>query len=249
MHIPQAYAYLLVNAACIAVPLVAAFHPKLNFVKHWKALLAANLATMAVFIPWDILFTMRGYWGFNPDYLSGVYFSNLPLEEWLFFLCIPFACVFTVYCFDVLRGNALQLKFNRAMHLGMAALCIFIAFISWGRWYPFITSLLTVVVSVFFMVRPALTGPNFFLAFAVLLLPFAVSNGVLTGLNFWQYPIWNTHPEMVGQSIVWYNNAVNSGVRIWSVPVDDFLYAYLLIAMNVGWFNFFRTRWTQSVAG
>ena len=49
---------------------------------------------MVLFIPWDIWFTINEVWWFNSDYTVGLKIFNLPIEEWLFFICIPFACVF-----------------------------------------------------------------------------------------------------------------------------------------------------------
>jgi hypothetical protein len=40
--------------------------------------------------------------GFNADHVWGTYFLGLPIEEWLFFVCVPYACVFTYHCLLVL---------------------------------------------------------------------------------------------------------------------------------------------------
>ena len=66
-----------------------------------------------------------------------------------------------------------------------------------------------------------------------LLLPFIASNGVLTGLRFWEYPAHNRDVAAFSDQIVWYNNDHNLQLRIFSMPVDDLFYGFLMIAMTV----------------
>ncbi|MBK8684490.1 MAG: lycopene cyclase domain-containing protein [Bacteroidetes bacterium] len=97
----KSFTYLLVDLGSFLVPFIFSFHPKLKFYKEWKHLGKALLVCLLIFLPWDMYFTQKGIWGFNPDYLCGVYIYNLPLEEVLFFICIPYASLYTYHCFDV----------------------------------------------------------------------------------------------------------------------------------------------------
>ena len=83
---------------------------------------------------------------------------------------------------------------------------------------------------------------HFWFAYTVLLVPFILSNGVLTGIEFWKYPMLHNHPEAIADHIVWYNNDHNSGWRIFSMPADDLLYGLLLIGMNVSLYEAFASR-------
>ena len=89
------YLYLLLNLGSLSIPFLFSFHPKLKFYKYWKPLTIGIITSMLIFIPWDIIFTAKGIWGFNDDYFLGTKLFHLPIEEWLFFICIPYACVFT----------------------------------------------------------------------------------------------------------------------------------------------------------
>ena len=84
------YLYLLLNLGSLSIPLIFSFHPKLKFFKHWKSLGIGILISMLIFIPWDVFFTINGIWGFNSNYYLGTNLFSLPIEEWLFFLIIPF---------------------------------------------------------------------------------------------------------------------------------------------------------------
>ena len=43
---------------------------------------------------WDVKFTEAEIWTFNLDYVTGYGYQGLPIEEWLFFLCVPYAGLF-----------------------------------------------------------------------------------------------------------------------------------------------------------
>src|SRR5690349_12042868 len=127
--------YLFVNLGCIIVPFLFSFHPKLMFYKQWKLFVLGIAAMMAIFIPWDIYFTSTKVWGFNPEYILGCYIGSIPVEEWLFFICIPYACLFTYHCFKVLINNIPATVFlNILVWLSMIA-CFIIAAMYYDRAY------------------------------------------------------------------------------------------------------------------
>ena len=84
-------------------------------------------------------------------------------------------------------------------------------------------------------VKPAVRTWNhrLWIAYLPLLVPFIASNGVLTGLDFWQYDVFNQDVQGIADQIVWYNNDHNLRLRIFSMPVDDLIYGFLMIAMTI----------------
>ena len=89
------YQYLLINFLTILFPLLLSFDKKVAFYKSWKYIWPGMAVTGLFFLAWDVLFTVKGVWRFNDHYIIGIKFFELPLEEVLFFLTVPFAaCLF-----------------------------------------------------------------------------------------------------------------------------------------------------------
>ena len=96
----HAYTYLLVNFLTVIICFIFSFDKRIQFHLHFGAFLKGSALVAAPFILWDIWFTHAGVWWFNDTYTIGWRIAGLPVEEWLFFICIPFSCVFTYFCLD-----------------------------------------------------------------------------------------------------------------------------------------------------
>lgn len=215
------YLYLLLNISSVFVPFVASFHPRLKFYKKWSFLLISMVLTNIVFISWDIWFTKIGVWGFNSDYLVGYSIFNLPIEEWLFFICIPYACVFMHYAILELKpkfslSSKLSSSISNVLLIGFMLLTIF----NYDKLYTlFNYSLATVLLLIVKRLHLKLLS-TFYITFLFMLLPFFIVNGVLTGAG-------------IQNQIVWYNNVENLGIRMYTIPFEDATYAFTLILSNI----------------
>ena len=119
--------YLWINLLAISVPLLVTFDKRLKFYRNWKYLFPAILGTMLIFVPWDAAKTSMGVWGFNPDHLQGIYLFNLPIEEWLFFIAIPYACMFTYHSFEYLIRKDYLAPYARPFTLLIIVLLLIVA--------------------------------------------------------------------------------------------------------------------------
>lgn len=242
MSISTHWYYLLVNLGCLLVPFIFSFHPKLKFYQQWKAFAIGVLIMMAIFIPWDIFFTANGIWGFNDKYTCGVFIQGLPIEEWLFFICIPYASVFTYHCFSILLKETPAQSFLNYLAWIIAVVNIVIAIVYYDRWYTFIAHLLCSLLLFYHLfICKSKFLPMFMFMYMIILIPFILSNGVLTGVDFWTYAFINFDVENIREKIVWYNNEHNLRLRIFSVPIDDIAYGMSMLLLTTTVFERFKT--------
>lgn len=97
------YMWLLLVSA--AVPFVLSFYPPLKFYSFIRPLIYSIALIVIIFGSWDVFATFRGHWSFNPDGVWDLRIINLPLEEWLFFVVIPFCCLFTWEALKFLKAK------------------------------------------------------------------------------------------------------------------------------------------------
>lgn len=222
--------YLLVNLFTISIPFIYSFHPRIRFHKHWSAFIVAALLVAIPFVVWDGIFTARGIWGFNDRYITGIHLLNLPLEEVLFFICIPFSCVFTYFCLEKFYSLGWHPQVENAFCLIFSAVMIVLGFLFLDRIYTTITFFSTGLVCLFlrFGLKVDWFGKAT-LVYGILLLPFFIVNGVLTGAG-------------LEEPIVWYDNTQNLGLRMYTIPVEDAFYGFELILLNILLFKWFQKR-------
>ena len=133
----EKYLYLTILVFSFIVPVSYTFHPRLKFYQNFNSFALGFLLMFFVFIPWDIWFTDLGIWGFNQDYLTGIFFFNLPLEEYLFFFVIPYVCIFTYHVVCVLSKPSIFSSNKIAYFLSVLLFVFGVVFLH--KWYTSIT--------------------------------------------------------------------------------------------------------------
>ncbi|WP_340113034.1 lycopene cyclase domain-containing protein [Maribellus mangrovi] len=213
--------YFLLLLITGIVPLSLSFDKRLRFYKSWKYVLPSIIAVAAVYIAVDVYFTKMDYWGFNPSYLSGIYLFHLPIEEVLFFVVVPYASIFLhesilEYFPQVKLGH----KFNTVLTIFLVLLSFDLLISNTEKSYTFyiFTKLAVVLILALWFRSRAIR--SFYLTFIVILIPFLIVNGILTG-------------SFIDEEVVWYNDAETLGIRIFTIPVEDFAYAFSMILLNL----------------
>ena len=224
------YLYLVLDFGSISIPFIFSFHPKLKFFKFWKSLGISMILTMMIFIPWDIIFTQNGIWGFNDTYFLEHRLFSLPIEEWLFFICIPYACVFTHYALLTYFPKVkISSKSTRLISYILLGILLITVVINYDKWYTLINFLYAIILVPIVLKTNEPLLQKYFLTFLVMLIPFFVVNGILTG-------------SFIEGEVVWYNNDENLGIRLFTIPIEDTIYAFTLILSNLALTEFFQKK-------
>ena len=180
------------------------------------------------FIIWDELFTINNVWSFNSNYVSGLYIRHLPIEEVLFFICVPYACLF-IYevcnAYFKIHWNPTLIQILTWFFIVICVLCSVLFF---DRMYTMVNTITCLIVLL--VARYCLSSNTlgyFFMAYGISLIPFLLCNGILTSLP-----------------IVIYNNAENTGIRIHTIPIEDTIYCLTLLLSPLLIMNFLHKKKT-----
>jgi len=213
--------YTILLLCSLFVPLVLSFDKKLQFYKQWKYVIPSILIIAAFYILADIYLTKQGVWGFDSRYHLNVLIANLPLEEWLFFLFIPYACVFLHESIVLyFPGFKLSLIWTRRISLFLILMASVIVVINFDRIYTAYIFTLVIAALLLAFVDTTNQISSFFVSFLLILIPFIIVNAILTG-------------SFIHHQVVWYNDQENMGIRILTIPVEDVGYAFSLVLFNL----------------
>ncbi len=202
-------------------PFALSFDKKVAFHAHWRTLLPAIALVAVFFIAFDVLYTRWGVWGFNPEYYLGIHILNLPLEEVLFFILIPYSSIFLHYVLRFYLPNfQLNKKNSNTLSYFLLALLLGLSLMYYDRLYTIYSLLLVVAALILGIFDKKNEMGAFFFTFSVMLVPFTLVNGLLTG-------------SFLGREVVWYDNAENCGVRFLTIPLEDISYAFGMLFFSL----------------
>ena len=211
------YFYTLLGS--ILIPLLYSVF-RTDFIKNWKNFIISTSLIAIIYLIWDVIFTNTGIWGFNDNYCLGIYFLKIPLEEWLFFFVIPFCSLFTHYAFFTIYSN---LRLNKTLTLYVSVFIILLSFFlivtNLSKAYTTVNFAFLAVIIVLGTMYKLKLLQQFYISFLIILIPFIIVNGILTGV-------------VTETPIVWYNDLENLGIRFYTIPVEDFGYAFSMLFGN-----------------
>jgi lycopene cyclase domain-containing protein len=181
------------------------------FVKdYWKPIFLIS----CIFIVWDILFTHYEIWSFDKSYVLGLFFLKIPIEEYLWFVVIPFCGMFVYHVCE--RQFKILDSFDSLLKAISLFLALVIYYIGMDKLYT-AESMAFCSSAILFGILWGVPRYGLFLSFyGILLVPMFFFNGMLTGL-------------FTKQSLVVYNWSEFSNIRILSFPVEDISFGFGLM--------------------
>lgn len=216
---------MLFNIVIFVGPLFLGLHRLFRF-KYWFEALFSIIIVMIPYIVWDAAVTGK-HWLFNSDYILGIYLTKLPIEEWLFFITVPFACLFT---WEMIVRN---IK-DRPLSIGKYVYymqyifpIIAVLFFTQGKQY---TGLVMIFLSLAIfmdslMKTDLLMQKRFYLYLSFIILFTLIFNGYLT---------W--------RPVVLYGEFYQLDFRVFTIPIEDFGYGLSLLYFNTILYEKLKTR-------
>jgi lycopene cyclase domain-containing protein len=222
--------YIILDAFILIFPLIFSFKWKFKYYKYFKPLSASIIIVGVSYIIWDILVTSRGDWWFDKNYLIGIEIFGLPIEEILFFIVVPFSCIF-IYENLVYFIKDKKIFYNKIIYLVIAGIFIIIGIIFRTQEY---TVLAMFSCALFFILSTTLFPQilkerNYWLYIVLSIIPFIIFNYFLTSLT-----------------VVHYNPEAIWGIRITTIPLEDFFYNFSMLSFYLMVYVYFKNKWIKS---
>ena len=221
--------YLLINIATLIFPLLFSFEAKINYYKKMPYVFSSMILVGIPFLIWDVIATARGDWSFNSKYCLNLSFLGLPIEEFFFFITVPYSILFLYETFLVyFPKRSLKINYNLFIIISLLSSLIVLNF----RQKSYTATLFIVLGFIFILMavtKPLYLSHKYFLFFILFtFVPFFFENYILTSLP-----------------IVSYNPKAIIGIRITTIPLEDFFYSFSLISLYIYFYEFVKEKWKR----
>ena len=211
------FEYLLFNLTVVLGPVASQFSRQIKSVSRWRLKLRVSVIVMIPYVIWDAL-VAGSHWQFNTVYTLDFRFFSLPIEEWLFFITVPFGCLLVWETLpQVDRWLARLRSLRHIRNVLYAALPVGIWVFSTGKQYTGLVLCCFGCVGLMDMLlrTDLLLRSKTYLYLAIVAGLILVFNGYLTA-----------------RPVVMYGEVYQMGYRIWTIPIEDFGYGFTLMLFN-----------------
>jgi lycopene cyclase domain-containing protein len=138
-----------------------------------------------------------------------------------------------LFTHEVLKYLKPQFKLSKSVTIIISFLLIFITSVllifNFGKLYTTINFIFFLLLIFYALKNNLETVQEYFPSFLVVLIPFLIVNGILTG-------------SFIEEPVVWYNDNENLGFRIFTIPFEDVFYAFNLLFTIQLIFNYLKKK-------
>jgi lycopene cyclase domain-containing protein len=230
--------YLFLDAIILVFPLLFSFKWVFPYYKNYKPLGLSIVIVGSAYMFWDILVTFRGDWAFNKQYLIGIEIAGLPIEEILFFIVVPYSCIFIYENLQYFFKDK-KIEFNKYIYYGIAIIFFIIGILFYHQEY---TVLAMFSVGVFFIIAATwftdlLSSRNYWIYILISFGAFIIFNYLLTSI-----PIVTYNPNAIFGGTV---EQVWAG-RFITIPYEDFFYNFSMLSFYLLVYIHFKNKFQIS---
>lgn len=155
----------------------------------------------------------------------------MPLEEYFFFLLIPYASIFIHYALEYFQPKIiLNEKISNGITYVLFALSLAVAVLNYDRIYTLCSFGLFAFLMLLQIIYKWKDVQRFYLSFIIIYIPFFFVNNALTG-NYSENPV------------VFYDDTENLGIRVGTMPLEDSFYCFTLLYSSVLLFEYLKKKW------
>jgi lycopene cyclase domain-containing protein len=220
------FEYLLFNIIVISGPIYFGVQSKYGFKKYAKTAITAVIITAVPYLIWDSIVTYE-HWYFNEKYTLPVRLFNLPIGEILFFITVPFACLFT---WEMISQNIKEVIFVEKKLIKTIFAII-----------PFIGTLI-------FISGLQYTGLAIIAVGLAIFLDYVLGTKLLFSRNFNLYLIlvilftliFNWY--LTARPVVLYGIQYQLDFRIITIPIEDFVYGISLMYFATAIYEYLKRK-------
>ncbi|MDZ4758949.1 MAG: lycopene cyclase domain-containing protein [Bacteroidota bacterium] len=226
--------YWFIDLILLLPCLAFSFHKKIAFTSKWKFLFPSIIVVYLFMLVWDHFFIEWGVWHFNSEYITGVFFYSIPIEEHLFFVSILFASVFVYECTYIFIKRDYLAHYSIGISITLSILFGWMFYLYYTKLYTGITcacaAFLLIQHKFVFRSHWRYMG-RFYMSYLLMLVPVLITYWVLTSLP-----------------IVMYNEKERMGLQIKSIPVENLMYFLFQFLFAITVYEFFKKKFTKKIS-
>lgn len=209
---------LIIFLISISVFIFSLERMRVNFRQFWNPLFKAIFIQFIVMVVWDHFFVILDVWVYSKEYRIGKEFWELPIENYFYYILIPYFYFFIYECLnkyvkDYLRRSALYISLM---------LIIFLLLILWFNYEKLYTAT-AAVLAIYILINHILVFRShqrylgrLYVTYLVTLIPFMILNGMLISLPMIHYNF---------QTITLY--------FIRGIPFENFIHHFIMLMIVI----------------